>query len=102
MEPVIITISHKLGKDEVLRRLKPALGQASHNSPVIKVEEETWTADLRLYFQVPAMGQAVAGNVQVFEDSVRLEAGLPWLLAKFANVIQKTIANNGQLLLERK
>jgi hypothetical protein len=101
MEPVIVTISHKLGKEEVLKRLRPALGQASLSFPVIKVEEETWNGD-RMDFRVRAMGQTIAGNVQVFENSVRFEAGLPWLLAKFAQTIQKTIAGRGQILLEKK
>jgi hypothetical protein len=39
MTPVVITISHALGKEEVLRRLRPALGQAAHTFPVIKVEQ---------------------------------------------------------------
>jgi hypothetical protein len=39
-EPVVITISHKLGKEEALRRIKPALGSASQSFPVLKVEEE--------------------------------------------------------------
>ena len=44
-EPLVITISHKLGKEEALRRIKPALGKASENFPVLKVEEETWSGD---------------------------------------------------------
>jgi hypothetical protein len=39
-EPLVITISHKLGKEEALRRIKPALGNASKNFPVLKVDEE--------------------------------------------------------------
>ena len=101
MEPVVFTVSHKLGREEVLKRLKPALGQAVQQFPVLKIEDETWSGD-RMDFRIRAMGQVVAGNVQVFEDSVRIEAGLPWLLAKFANAIQKTISSRGQVLLEKK
>jgi Putative polyhydroxyalkanoic acid system protein (PHA_gran_rgn) len=101
MEPVVITVSHKLGREEVLKRLKPALGQAAQQFPVLKVEDETWSGD-RMDFRIRAMGQVVAGSVQVFEESVRIEAALPWLIAKFANAIQKTISSRGQLLLEKK
>ena len=45
MEPVVITVSHKLGRDEVIKRLKPALGQAAQQFPVLKVEDETLTVD---------------------------------------------------------
>ena len=100
MEPVVVTIGHRLGKEEVLRRLRPALGQAAQSFPVIKVENETWDHD-RMDFRVRALGQTVAGHVQVFEDSVRIEAALPWLLAKFAQAVQKTIAGRGQALLQK-
>ena len=42
------------------------------------------------------------GNVQVSENDVRLEVTLPWLLHKFGQVVQKTIAGKGQILLEKK
>jgi hypothetical protein len=67
----------------VLRRLRPALGQATQSFPVLKVEEETWSGD-RMDFRVRALGQSVSGNVVVGETDVRLEVSLPWLLAKFA------------------
>jgi hypothetical protein len=101
MTPVVITISHALGKEEVLRRLRPALGQAAHTFPVIKVEQEVWSGD-RMDFRVRSLGQAITGNVQVLDDSVRLEVSLPWLLAKFANALQRTIAQKGRILLEKK
>ena len=77
MEPVVVTISHSLGKEEVLRRLRPALGQATQSFPVLKVEEETWSGD-RMDFRVRALGQSVSGNVVVGETDVRLEVSLPW------------------------
>jgi putative polyhydroxyalkanoic acid system protein len=100
-EPLVITISHKLGKEEALRRIKPALGKASQNFPVLKVEEEVWSNE-RMDFRVRALGQVAAGNVQVAEDSVRLEVTLPWLLHKFAEAVQKTISGQGRVLLEKK
>ena len=33
---------------------------------------------------------------------MRLEVTLPWLLHKFAEAVQKTIAGQGQILLEKK
>lgn len=101
MQPVVVTISHRLGKEEVLRRLRPALGQASRQFPILKVEAESWTGD-RMDFRVRSLGQVIAGNVEVFDDSVRIEVGLPWLLAKFSTVIQKTISGQGRVLLEKK
>jgi putative polyhydroxyalkanoic acid system protein len=100
-EPLVVSIPHKLGKEEALRRIKPALGKASESFPVLKVEEEVWSED-RMDFRVRALGQVAAGNVQVGDDNVRLEVTLPWLLHKFAEGVQKTIAGRGRILLEKK
>ncbi len=93
-EPLVITIPHKLGKEEALRRIRPALGKASQNFPALKVEEEVWSNE-RMDFRVRALGQ-------VAEDNVRLEVTLPWLLHKFAEAVQKTISGQGRVLLEKK
>ena len=71
-----MTISHSLGKDEAIRRLKPALSRASQSFPIFKIEHEVWS-DNRVNFQVRAIGQVVAGNVQAFDNRVRLEVSLP-------------------------
>jgi hypothetical protein len=39
-EPLIVKLPHKLGKEEALRRIKPALGKASSSFPMLVVEEE--------------------------------------------------------------
>jgi hypothetical protein len=100
-EPLVVTIPHKLGREEALRRVKPALSKASESFPVLKVEQEFWSGD-RMEFQVRAMGHVAVGNIQVGENNVRLEVTLPWLLHKFGQVVQKTIAGKGQILLEKK
>ena len=99
--PLIVTIPHKLGKEEALHRVKPALSRASESFPVLKVEQEVWSGD-RMEFRVRAMGQVAAGNIQVGDNDVRLEVTLPWLLHKFGQVVQRTIAGKGQILLEKK
>ena len=100
-EPLVVTIPHKLGKEEALRRVKPALAKASSSFPLLEVEEEIWSGD-RMDFRVRALGQLAAGNVQVGDDNVRLEVTLPWLLHKFAQVVQRTIQGRGRILLEKK
>jgi hypothetical protein len=51
---------------------------------------------------VRAIGQVAAGNVQVGDDTVRLEVTLPWLLHKFGQAVQRTIEGRGRILLEKK
>lgn len=100
-EPLVVTIPHKLGKDEALRRVKPALGKASQIFPVLQVEEEAWSGD-SMQFRVRALGQTAAGTIQVGNESVRLEVTLPWLLHRFAKTVHQTIAGRGRILLEKK
>ena len=99
-QPIVVSIPHRLGKEEALRRMKPGLTGAAASFPVLKVDEETWSGD-RLSFLVRALGQAAAGTVDVAEDHVRLEVTLPWLLQKFAQVAQAAIRARGNLLLEK-
>ena len=101
MAPIVVTIPHTLGKEEALRRLKPALGTASQTFPLLKVHHEVWAGD-RVDFKVGALGQMVSGQVTVGEREVRCELTLPWLLHKFAAVTQKVLTTRGQALLEKK
>ncbi len=100
-KPIIVSIPHRLGKEEALRRLKPGLTGAAASFPVLKVDEEIWSGD-RLTFRVRALGQAAAGTVDVADDHVKLEVTLPWLLQKFAEIAQTAIRARGKLLLEKK
>jgi len=100
-EPLVVKIPHTLGKEEALRRVKPALGKASSTFPMLMVEQESWSGD-RMSFRVRALGQVAAGHVDVAEDHVLLEVTLPWLLHKFARAVQQTITGRGRVLLEKK
>ena len=44
--PLLVSIPHRLGKDEAVRRLKSGLERARTNySSIIAVDEEVWTGD---------------------------------------------------------
>jgi hypothetical protein len=101
-KPLIVSIPHRLGKDEAIRRLKSGLGEATAKfGHVIRIEDETWTGD-RLQFRITALGQIASGAVDVAEDHVRVEVFLPWLLAKLAATLEPLISRQGTLLLEKK
>jgi hypothetical protein len=100
-QPLVVSIPHKLGQAEALRRLQGGLTRAAASIPALQVDEEQWTGE-RMSFRVRALGQAASGFVDVAEDHVRLEVTLPWLLAKFAAVAQAVIRTRGHLLLEKK
>ena len=99
--PLVVSIPHRLGRDEAVRRLKTGLSRATSSVPVLKVDEERWDGD-RMIFRVRALGQAASGQVDVDEDHVRVEVTLPWLLQRFAQAAQAAIKARGNLLLTKK
>ena len=99
--PLVVSIPHRLGREEAARRLKTGLGRAAASIPVIHVEEERWE-DNCMNFRIRALGQVATGLIDVGEDQVRVEVVLPWLLQRFAEVAQAAIQNRGKLLLTKK
>jgi hypothetical protein len=99
--PLIVSIPHRLGREEARRRLQSGLTRAASRVPALNVDEERWDGD-RMIFRVRALGQAASGLVDVADDHVRLEVTLPWLLQRFTDVAQKAIQQSGRLLLEKR
>jgi hypothetical protein len=101
-KPLLLTIPHRLGKDEAVRRLKTGLsGVRTNFGHVFSVQEETWTGD-HLQFRVSALGQVAAGTIEVTETTVHLEVMLPWLLAQLAEKLQPLLRREGSLMLDKK
>jgi Putative polyhydroxyalkanoic acid system protein (PHA_gran_rgn) len=101
-KPLVVSIPHRLGRDEAVHRLKSGLGSMRANfGHLFSVEEETWSGE-HLDFRVSALGQSATGTIDVADDHVVLEVALPWLLAKLAEAAQPLIRKEGTLMLERK
>ena len=101
-KPLLVTIPHRLGKEEAIRRLKSGLGSVRTNfGHVLSVQEENWTSD-HLRFRVSALGQVAAGTVAVTATEVHLEVTLPWLLAQLGEKLQPLLRKQGNLMLEKK
>jgi hypothetical protein len=100
--PLVVSIPHRLGREEAVRRIKSGLGDVRTSySALLAINEESWTGD-HLVFRVSALGQSAAGSIDVADDHVRLEVTLPWLLAKLAEKITPAIRKEGTLMLEKK
>jgi hypothetical protein len=101
-KPLVVTIPHRLGQDEAVRRLKSGVRSVQEKfGQFFTLQEETW-ADNRLQFRITALAQTASGTIDVRDDHVRLELVLPWLLAKVAATIQPLIHKEGTLMLEKK
>lgn len=100
--PVVVSLPHRLGQQEALRRMQAGLaGVRQKYGAVIAVDEETWVGN-RLTLRLRAAGQSAAAVVDVEEDHVRMEVTLPWLLAKVAERFVPTIEREATLMLENK
>jgi hypothetical protein len=101
-KPLVVTIPHRLGKEEALRRIQAGLGKVrSAFSQHLAQVEETWTNE-HLDFRLAVLGQSLSGTMDVADDHVRLEVMLPWMLALLAERTKALIEKQGQLMLEKK
>jgi hypothetical protein len=99
---VTVTIGHRLGKVEAMRRLKDGFaGAHGHLGGIIAVEQETWEGDT-LHFRMRALGQTATARIEVLEDALRIDVALPWLLAKAANRLLPMLRKEAARLLEKK
>ena len=62
---------------------------------------ERWEGD-RLHFEAGALGQKIAGRLEVSENSVRIEVDLPEILSALAERIAGKLKNEGRKLLEQR
>ncbi|MCB8822977.1 polyhydroxyalkanoic acid system family protein [Microvirga rosea] len=101
-KPLVVSIPHNLGKVEATRRLHGGLSSLkSQFGDKIASIEETWTGDT-MAFRVGAMGQTIAGHLDVLDDHVRVEVQLPWLMSMIAEKAKGFIQKQGTLMLEKK
>ena len=101
--PVTIMISHELGKDEAKRRVAENFDQlkSSVAGGMAFKFEETWAGD-RMSFTAKGLGQNISGDIDIFEQHVRIVVTLPSLLAGIAESIAGKVEKQGQILLEKK
>jgi hypothetical protein len=99
-EPITVTISHRLGRDGAKRRIDDGLASVrAEVAPYVKTLDYSWD-DHRLDFRVVAMMQAITGRIEVYDDFIKIELGLPRLLHLLAKTIAGRIENRAATLLE--
>lgn len=101
-EPLTVTIPHRLGKAEAIRRMKGGLSRTQSSfGNVFTIEREQWDND-RLNLQMRGLGQVASGVIEFGEAELRLTVTLPWLLSKLAGTIMPALRREATLLLEKK
>jgi hypothetical protein len=101
-KPVVVSVPHRLGREEAARRIRGGFERAgSQFAGIFNISDQSWNGD-RLTFAASALGQQAAGTIDVMEDEVRIEVALPWLLARIAERLAPAIRRESVLMLEKK
>ena len=99
-EPITVTISHSLGRDGAKQRIDSGLDSIRADiARYVKVLDFSWEG-YRLRFRLSAMFQTITGEIDVYEDFVKVELGLPRLLHLVAKNILGSIEKRATTLLE--
>ena len=94
-----LSVPHNTTRDEARRRLEAGLARVVRDfGGKVSAVEQTWTGD-RLDFAVAALGQRVAGQLDVGERDVDVRIVLPWLLARFADKLRPMLERETKKLL---
>jgi hypothetical protein len=101
-KPIKIDLPHSLGAAEAKRRMQGGIGKLKDHIPGGGAQVESSWQDNRMNLHVQAMGQEVAGHIDVHESKVTLELMLPAFLAMLAGPIEAMLRKGGSELLEDK
>ena len=99
-EPIIVTVSHRLGRDGARQRIDHGLDSIRRDIlHYVSSVDYAWD-DYRLDFRAAAMMQSVTGSIEVFDDHVRIALELPWFLHLIARSVADRIQHRAASLLE--
>lgn len=100
-QPLIVSIPHRLGRQEAKRRLDSGIGRLRPElAAFVNTLDYSW-ADDTLNFRASAMWQTITGRIDVLDDSVRIEIDLPWIMQLLGETIAKQVRGRGIALLEK-
>lgn len=98
-----VAIPHDLPREEVRRRLRERSHEIADLIPGGMAQVATsWPGEDRMRLEVGALGQQVAGNVDIEERQVVFEITLPPALSFVEPMVAGAIRQQGQKLLEAK
>lgn len=97
---ITVSLPHNLPEAEVKQRLINGLnGARARFGEALSGVQESWTAN-HADFGVSAMGQSVAGRIDIRPREVQLQLDLPPILAMFADKLRPHIEREGRRLLD--
>lgn len=100
-QPLEITIPHALGKEGAKRRVDRSIAKIHDKlAAFVSSIEQEWEDD-RVTFRLSTLGQAITGEIEVFDESVRILVDLPGPLLLLGGTIAEQVRRHGTLLLEK-
>ena len=100
-QPLIVSIPHRLGRQEARRRLDNGIARLRPELGILLSGlNYHWEQDT-LNFSGSAMWQRISGRIEVLDDAVRVEIDLPWMMQVLRDTITKRVRGRGIALLEK-
>jgi Putative polyhydroxyalkanoic acid system protein (PHA_gran_rgn) len=100
-QPLIVSIPHRLGRQEARRRLDSGITRLRPELGILLSElNYHWEQDT-LNFIGSAMWQRISGRIEVLDDAVRVEIDLPWMMQVLRDTITRRVRGRGIALLEK-
>jgi putative polyhydroxyalkanoate system protein len=100
-QPLIVSIPHRLGRQEARRRLDSSITRLRPELGILLSElNYHWEQDT-LNFIGSAMWQRISGRIEVLDDAVRVEIDLPWMMQVLRDTIARRVRGRGTALLEK-
>jgi len=100
-QPLIVSIPHRVGRQEAKRRLDRGIGRLRPElGALLSSLDYGWDGDT-LNFNASAMWQTITGRIDVLDDAVRVEIELPWIMSLLSDRITKQVRGRGLALLEK-
>lgn len=95
-----VAIPHSLGREEARRRLRENSHKMGDGIPGGMAQVQTrWASEDRMEMAIAAMGQTLAGHIDVGDSQVVLSVNLPPALSFIEPIISGAIRQQGQALL---
>lgn len=96
-----VKLPHSHDKAEIRRRLRERAHEIADFFPAGTATVDTaWPSEDRMDLTVTAMGQQVAGGVDILDHEVAIELDLPAMLGFLRGTIEAAVRRNGTRLLE--
>jgi hypothetical protein len=100
-KPIVVTVPHRLGRDEAKRRLVDGLQHVREQIASEHASLDCTWEEYRLNFSVVALRQRLDGHTDVEDEFIRISIHLPFLLRMLADPIASRVESNTELLLRQ-